>query len=122
MSLYMNALHTQLPNDGFSLTKEQLSAQINELGIKGKALSAHAFVNSPHYFKRLLRRYIQAKQDIILLKEYAKDPLPDDQSGDLSGSNLPVKLNNVQIIEQLHSTLKSFHQFFTSRSKLNTHV
>lgn len=121
----MNTPHTpqtQPRDDDFFLTEEQLSAQIKELGIKGKALSAHAFANSPHYFKRLLRRYIQAKQDIKLLNEYAKDPLPDDQSGDLSASNLPVKLNNAQIIEQLHSTLKSFHQFFTSRNKSNIHV
>lgn len=121
----MNTPHTpqtQSQTDDFSLTEEQLSDQIKELDIKGKALSAHAFANSPHYFKRLLRRYIQAKQDIKLLKEYAKDPLPNDQTGDLSEPSLPAKLNNTQIIEQLHSTLKSFHQLFTSRSKLNTHV
>lgn len=117
-----NTLQTQSLTDNFSLTEEQLSTQIKEMNDKGSALAVQAFASSPHYFRRLLKRYVQAKQDIALLRKYSENPLPNDQTGDLSGPSLPAKLNNTQIIEQLHSTLKSFHQLFTSRSKLNTHV
>lgn len=106
-------------NDDLSITEEQLNAQIKELDEKGKVLSAQAFSNSPHYFKSLLRRYVQAKQDIKLLKNYAEDPLPDDQTGDLAGDSLPPKLNKSQILEQLHTTISSFHQFLSSRGGHN---
>lgn len=118
----MNTPQTQPQDDDSLLTDEQLSAQIEELDIKGKALSAQAFAKSPHYFRRLLKRYTQAKQDIALLKKYSENPLPDDQVGDLSGSSLPTRLNNDQIVEQLHSTLKSFHQFFTSKGNSQTNL
>ncbi len=114
----MNTSHTpqtKSPNDAFVITEEQLNAQIKELDDQGKALSAQAFANSPQYFKSILKRYIQAKQDIKLLKEYAKDPLPKDQIGDLTGDTLPSKLNKTQIVEQLHATLSSFNQFLSSR-------
>ncbi len=121
----MNTLHTQRTqsqDDGFSLTEEQLKAQIDDLDQKGKALSTQAFEQSPHYFKRLLKRYLQAKQDIKLLKNYADDPLPDDQKGDLTGDTLPLKLNKSQIIEQLHATISAFHQFLSSRGEHNQHL
>ena len=117
-----SSLQVKSTNDGFSLTEEQLKAQIDDLDQKGKALSTYAFEQSPHYFKRLLKRYLQAKQDIKLLKNYAEDPLPDDQKGDLTGDTLPPKLNKSQIIEQLHATISAFHQFLSSRGEHNQHL